>query len=74
MSVRAKFVCGWKTTNAAGQGDQIYLSPVYSGSEENEKFFAATPGGQIQLFTTNPDAAAQFVQGKEYFVDFTPAT
>lgn len=67
MSVRAKFVCNWKDE----KGSTITLSPVYSGSEENKAFFAATPGGSIQLYTTNPDAAAAFEQGKEYYVDFT---
>ena len=31
------------------------------------------PGGQIQLGTINPDAAAQFVPGRQFYVDFTPA-
>ena len=74
MSVRAKFVCNWKITDDKGNGQQIILSPVYSGSEENERFFAATPGGNIQLFTTNPKAAEEFIQGKEYYVDFTSAS
>ena len=72
-NVRAKFVCNWKSTNKEGQGEQISLCPVYSGSDENKQFFASTPGGQIQLYTTNPAAAAAFEQGKEYYVDFTPA-
>lgn len=66
---RAKFHCGWKSPD----GSQINLMPVYSGSEENKSFFASTPGGQIQLNILNPDAAAVFEQGKEYYVDFTPA-
>lgn len=73
MGVRAKFVCNWKSIDDKGNGQQIIFSPVYSGSEENKKFFSATPGGNIQLFTTNPEAAAQFEQGKEYYIDFTKA-
>lgn len=65
--VRAKFHCNHKDENG------IYLSPVYSGSEENAQFFAATPGGQIILHIVNPVAAEQFEVGKEYYVDFTPA-
>lgn len=73
MNVRAKFVCSYKQINQKGEGHQINLFPVYSGSEENQKFFAATPGGQIQLHVVNPDATAAFEEGKEYYVDFTPA-
>jgi hypothetical protein len=67
MSVRCKFVCSFK------EGQSVHFSPVYSGSEENEKFFQATPGGQIAFYTVNESALAQFEQGKEYYVDFTPA-
>jgi hypothetical protein len=67
MRVRAKFHCNFKDANV------IHLGVVYGGSSENEKFFKYTPGGQITLNVLNEDAAAQFVQGKEYYVDFTPA-
>lgn len=65
MSTRAKFHCNYK------DGNVIHLAPVYSGSQENQEFFKATPGGQITLHVVNEAAAAQFVQGKEYYVDFT---
>ncbi len=74
MSVRAKFVCNWKQVDSTGNGQQITMSPVYSGSEENKQFFASTPGGSIQLFTTNPSAAEYFEQGKEYYIDFVKTT
>lgn len=61
-----------KTTGEADVVD-IQMSPVSGGSEENEKFFASTPGGVLTLTTVNKDAAAMFEQGKEYYVDFTPA-
>lgn len=67
MSVRCKFVCSFK------EGQSVHFSPVYSGSEENKKFFQATPGGQIAFYTVNESALDQFEQGKEYYVDFTPA-
>ncbi|MDE2096190.1 MAG: hypothetical protein KGL39_03020 [Patescibacteria group bacterium] len=69
MQTRAKFVCNFKSPD----GQQISLSAVYTGSDENKQFFASTPGGLIQLNVLNPDAAATFEQGKEYYVDFTPA-
>jgi hypothetical protein len=51
----------------------INLSPVTGGSEENDRFFASTPTGTITLTTVNMEAAKQFENGKEYYVDFTPA-
>ena len=69
MTTRCKFVCSWKNE----EQKTVFLSPVYSGSEENKQFFAATPGGQISLYVINPAGFATFEQGKEYFVDFTLA-
>jgi hypothetical protein len=69
MKVRCKFTCSFidKTSKT------VYFAPVYSGSEENKAFFAATPGGQIAFYTVNETALNSFEQGKEYYVDFTPA-
>lgn len=69
MQVRAKFVCGFKDE----QAKSVYLNPVYTGSDENERFFRSTPGGQIILNIVNPAAFDRFVQGREYYVDFTEA-
>lgn len=70
--MRAKFKCtevskkeGW------GVNPILYsakLSVVYNGSPENESFFAATPGGSIELSTVAKD---HFEVGKFYYVDFT---
>jgi len=68
--VRAKFHCHSVLDN--GPGKTIELAPVYSGSDENKQFFAATPGGSVHLYCVNPDAAAQFKPGTEFYVDFTP--
>lgn len=67
--VRAKFVCNH--VDAASK--TVHMGPVYSGSEENKQFFAATPGGQITLNVLNEKALDAFKQGTEYYVDFTPA-
>lgn len=67
--VRAKFRCEGKET--LENGCIIHLSPVTSGSEENEKFFKYTPFGEIKLGVVNEEASKQFVSGKEYYVDFT---
>lgn len=66
--VRAKFSCGHIADG------RVVMSPVYSGSEENEQFFRATPCGLIDLQVVNPTALAAFQPGKEYYVDFTPAS
>jgi hypothetical protein len=54
-------------------GTEIALMAVYSGSEENKKHFQYTPNGSITLGILNPDTAAMFEVGKDYYVDFTPA-
>jgi hypothetical protein len=43
---------------------------VSSGSEENKKFFAATPSGIIELSALKEDL---FEVGKEYYVTFSPS-
>lgn len=67
MSVRAKFTC------ERNDNGVVTMRPVYQGSEENKTFWSYTPGGQITLSITNPEAIKQFEVGKEYYVDFTPA-
>jgi hypothetical protein len=80
MSVRAKFVLQsvtrqkhWDKTKP--DIETLKFSPVMSGSPENEAFYAASPGGSIELATVNAAAAASasFEIGKEYYVDFSPA-
>lgn len=74
MKIRAKFSCigvrksrHWKPEN--GFLYEAELSAVTSGSEENEKFWAATPSGSIKLSTIRED---YFVPGWDYYVEFTP--
>ncbi len=55
-------------------GFTIHMAPVTGASEENKKFFASTPGGQIVLHTVNQEAGVQFERGKEYYIDFSPAS
>jgi hypothetical protein len=54
----------------------VALSPVYDSNptSENHNFWNATPSGEIRMTINNPDGAAIFEEGKEYYVDFTPAT
>lgn len=44
------------------------FSPVTSGSEENKKFFAATPSGSLSIGTYSEDL---FMPGKEYYLDIS---
>lgn len=75
--VRAKFKvhsitksAGW---NGAKEVHTVKLNPVTSGSDENKSFYAATPGGTIELSVVNADVGEQFGIGDEFYVDFTKA-
>lgn len=66
--VRAKFHCD--NVEPSGDGFTAQFSAVTSGSEENDKFFDATPFGQLNIGTVRGD---HFEQGKDYYLDFTLA-
>lgn len=69
MNVIAKFKV---TLNEPyGEGRTVFLSPVISGSPENEEFYKWTPAGQITLSTINEEAAKQFTVGRELYVTFS---
>lgn len=78
MTVRAKFKVDSITTRAHWQRDKgnigvVKLVPVMGDSEENKRFYDASPSGSIELGTINAQALAQFEIGQEFYVDFTPA-
>jgi len=64
---RAKFKVDEVATTVSGT--TVRMTPVTSGSPENESFFKWTPFGKIEMGTINPDV--KFIPGKEYFIDFT---
>lgn len=74
MSVRAKVNCTKK------QGNEVCFTTVYETDEtksadpEDVRFTKATPWGEIMLGIDNPAAMDQFEVGKQYYVDFTPAS
>jgi len=70
--MRCKVACSSKV-NLGGGGFTLGFYAVYAGSEENDKYFKATPSAQFYVQTVNEVAAAQFEPGKQYYVDFTPA-
>jgi len=65
--VRAKFIC-----NGIENGT-VHMSPVISGSKENEQFYKYTPSGSLILSTVNDAALEQFEKDKEYYLDISPA-
>jgi hypothetical protein len=76
--VRAKFVVNSVTRTKhwdqnKGELQTIKLTPVVTGSDENKRFYEATPSGSIELGTVNEEAAKHFELGKAYYIDFTPA-
>lgn len=71
MSVRAKFKV--TRTSKSEYGEEVELSAVTTGSDENKSFFKFTPNGQIRMSVLNAEASSQFEVGKEFYVDFTRA-
>lgn len=78
--VRAKFRCVEKTsrTSSSGYGDpkpvdteEVKFQAVMG--DENKEWSKWTPSGSLSMSITNPAALEQFVVGKDYFLDFTPA-
>lgn len=64
-------------SEAYSNGRTVKFVPVSSGSEENKKFYAATPSGSVEF--TVSETAARSLQldagklGSEFYVDITPA-
>ena len=70
--MRCKFCCSSKVP-LGDNGFLLAFYTVYAGSEENDKYFKATPSGHVYVQTVNAQAAANFEVGKNYYVDFNPA-
>lgn len=79
--IRSKFECisvtKRKNWNAYVPGGTVPPAFVYDyeflvvtgGSEENEKFFASTPSGNVRLSAVRDDL---FQPREFYYLDFTP--
>ena len=46
----------------------------YGDGKSDESRSKWTPSGKITMVVTNPDAIAAFDLGKQYYLDFTPAS
>ncbi|WP_404652205.1 hypothetical protein [Raoultella terrigena] len=73
MTVRAKFRCHFIQESNDGASRTVNLSAVTCVSTENESWSKYTPGGQLSMHISNPNAFSQFEQGKEYYIDIQPA-
>jgi len=83
MVVRAKFILTeWKNHMGSrpinGKWEKCIMTslvfePVAGDTEENKKFWAASPFGKIELGIVNPEAVEELEILKEYYVDFTLA-
>lgn len=79
---RAKFLCvsveekqgGLWDENGENYSTGVYyryqFNVVLDGSEENRKFFSSTPSGSVVLDCVRK---SNFVTGKAYYLDFSPA-
>ena len=75
QTVRCKFSCNSVVKRLENRKEKRFVytyefSVVYSGSEENNKYFAYTPSGQLNVGSFKDDL---FEPGKEYFIDITLA-
>ena len=66
-----KMKCETVTYNT--NGGEIKLTPVVSGSEENDKFFKWTPYGQLFAGIVNTSVLGNFIPGQEYTVTIRKA-
>lgn len=72
-TTRCKFKCT-EVTKRTGWADIPFIhdakfQAVTEGSEDNKKFFAATPSGNLHVGTVREGT---FEAGKEYYLDITP--
>jgi len=76
MNIRAKMQCESVTQQSEGENkyaEQVKLRAVYGDGEENKTYADATPSATVDMTISNKGAWGAFEQGKEYYVDFTPA-
>ena len=70
MKVIAKFEC--RAKDKTEYGTDLHFYAVTSGSQENDKFFASTPSGEVNIRTTFA-VGDLFDVGQEYYLTFERA-
>lgn len=73
MNIRAKVRCE-SVTSLPNSTQLVNLRAVHGDCEENRSFSQFTPALETNMTINNPDAIGAFEPGKEYFLDFTPAS
>lgn len=85
MSFRAKCrITGVHSTNSLHkypdgslpiESMHVTLQPVFGGGNDdaNKQWSKWTPSGELKLSITNPEIYPELVNGKVFYVDFTPA-
>jgi hypothetical protein len=68
--VRAKFKCSMVSQYEGGSKKYEFWA-VYG--EDSKPWAKATPNGKLEITIDNPDAQ-KFEVGKEYYLDFSPAS
>jgi hypothetical protein len=77
-NVRAKFQVVSIRRSQWGHNTEVQtieMQPVTgreTSSEEDRRFWQATPSGKLELGCVNQEAASFFELGKSYYLDFTP--
>ena len=80
--IRAKFRCSevrdaFTTSTATSPSEKyaevVTLHAVAATDGPNAEWAKYTPSGQLTMQIDNPGAWGRFEQGKEYFLDLTPA-
>lgn len=64
MTCIAKFIC--TEVKLTAEGSAVTMTPVTSGSAENESFFKYTPWGKLEMGVVNPKLT--FTPGKQYYL------
>lgn len=72
-TIRAKFTCWPGGIEKSGNAEKVKLHAVCSDSPENKQWSDATPSGTLEMYISNPGAHGLIEEGKEYFIDITPA-
>ena len=69
MKTRCKFVC--QSVKLYENNQEVSMTPVTGGSDEDNSFWEATPGGSLELSVVNKKI--KFEPGKSYYLDIVPA-